>query len=200
MITSGKHLSVLGINHGRRQYPGGKERVYTQYIVINMWVPCQVSCVLSHKYNTAPNHSFPVSSKTKVRAFILCAFKLSATKLQCLWTLPTISWLLQNDILIKKTFEPFVTTRFGVTRHRTVLFRILPCITTSYSPTLMLITGLTWSFSPGYWLGSTAAWLLFINCILITRRAAFSNLHVSYVPKCLWMAPWSITISPKVMK
>ena len=120
MITSGKHSIVLGKNHGRRQYPGGKERVCTQYIVVNTRIPRQVSCVLSHKYYITPNHSILVSSKTKVRTFILCAFKPLATKLQCLWVSPTTSWLLQTDSVIK-IFEPFVTARFGMTGHRTVL-------------------------------------------------------------------------------
>ena len=75
--------------------------IHERYIVVNTWIPCQVSCVLLHKYNTAPNHSFPMHSKIKVRAFILCMFKPSATKLWYLWVLPTTSWLLQNDRVIK---------------------------------------------------------------------------------------------------
>ena len=75
-------------------YPGEKKRIFAWYITVNTRISREFWHVLPH--NTAPNCSFPVQSKTKIRteqSKPVRAFEPSATKLQRPRVLPATSLL-----------------------------------------------------------------------------------------------------------
>ena len=64
-VHHGKSFCLHSCNDCTCSYnPGEKEHVSAQYIIVNTWILCEFLRVLPHI--TAPNHPFPMRSKTEV--------------------------------------------------------------------------------------------------------------------------------------